>query len=330
VVANPCDEFRALEASDFRRGSQPVTVVDCWRILRPKLERCEGIRYVPLGVGSRTGKVVELSSALEHKIARANILGVGVSAIDMSAALECIEGWVSNCQPNYVCVANTHSINECYRDAEFRRIHSAAGLVTPDGMPLVWLLRWMGYRHVERVYGPDLMLAVCSRGLGPGYRHFLYGGWPSNVVERLAARLRERFPGIAIAGTHCPPFRPLTAEEDREVIAKINASHPDIVWVGLGAPKEERWVSEHLGKLTAPVLIGVGAAFDFHAGVKRQAPRWMMRAGIEWLFRLLQEPRRLGPRYLVNNPMFVLLIALQLLGIRRPALAHAEVNMPAD
>lgn len=169
---------------------------------------------------------------------------------------------------------------------------------------------------MDRVYGPDLMLALCERSLEKGYRHFFYGGAPG-VPERLAERLGARFPGLRVVGTFSPPFRPLTLEEDEKVVRMINGASPDILWVGLGAPKQERWMAEHRDRLRVPVMIGVGAAFDFYAGVKRQAPRWMQRAGLEWLFRLCQEPRRLWRRYLLNIPRFLCLVAAQELGIIR-------------
>jgi N-acetylglucosaminyldiphosphoundecaprenol N-acetyl-beta-D-mannosaminyltransferase len=183
-------------------------------------------------------------------------------------------------------------------------------------MPLVWLSHLKGHTEVERVYGPDLMLACCSRSLERGYRHYLYGGGPG-VPERLAERLRQRFPGISIVGCHSPPFRPLTATEDAAIVRQINEARPDIVWVSLSTPKQERWMATHRSPLLAPVMIGVGAAFDMHAGLKPQAPRWMQRSGLEWLFRLLSEPRRLWRRYLRNNPLFVWQLLLQALGLKR-------------
>jgi N-acetylglucosaminyldiphosphoundecaprenol N-acetyl-beta-D-mannosaminyltransferase len=183
-------------------------------------------------------------------------------------------------------------------------------------MPLVWLSRLQGFHHVERVYGPDLMLALCERLAAKGYRHFFYGG-AEGVPEQLASVLQKRFPGLQVAGTFSPPFRSLTADEDDRIVQMINAAAPDIVWVGLSTPKQERWMAGHRERLTAPVLIGVGAAFDFLTGRKPQAPRWMQRAGLEWLFRLLTEPRRLWRRYLINNPLFVALVVLQALGVRR-------------
>ena len=251
---------------------------------------------------------------------RGNILGVGISAVNMRISVATIEKWLQNREQNYVLNIPAHLIVDAQRDPELRRVINRAGLVNPDGMPVAWILRMMGFRQVDRVYGPDLMLAMCERSLERGYRHFLYGGWPPEVTGRLAARLRERFPGLRIVGEHTPPFRPLTPEEDQAEIEKINAADPDIVWCGLGAQKEEYWTSRHIGKVNATVLIGVGAAFDFHSGTKKQAPRWMMRSGLEWFFRLLTEPRRLWKRYLLGNPEFLALVLRQALGRTPPAL----------
>jgi N-acetylglucosaminyldiphosphoundecaprenol N-acetyl-beta-D-mannosaminyltransferase len=247
---------------------------------------------------------------------RVNILGVGVSAISMAQALDTIEQWIERREPHYVCVSGVHGVMESQRDAALKRIHNAAGLVTPDGMPLVWLSRLHGFGHVERVYGPDLMLSLCGRSLQRGYGHFLYGG-AEGIPERLAQRLCSIYPSIRISGYISPPFRPLSEEEDAEIVRAINESGADIVWVGLSTPKQERWMHEHRGRIRAPVLIGVGAAFDFHAGAKRQAPRWMQRSGLEWTFRLCTEPRRLWRRYLVNNPRFIWEVLLQSVGTRR-------------
>lgn len=251
----------------------------------------------------------------ESSVPRANILGVGISAINMDLALDAIEGWISRRERRYICVATVHGVMECQRDPDLRRIFNHSGMTTPDGMPLVWLSRFMGFPNVARVYGPDLMLAVCERSRQKGYRHFLYGG-TEGVAEELAAKLRSRIPGLEIVGTYTPPFQPLTESEDAEIVYKINESKADIVWVGLSAAKQDRWMAEHVGRLQTPVLVGVGAAFDFHSGRKRQAPRWMQRSGLEWLFRLSQEPQRLWYRYLVYNPMFVALVLLQLAGIK--------------
>lgn len=256
------------------------------------------------------------SAGARGGIDRVNLLGVGVSAIDVAQALETIERWLCRREQHYVCITGVHGIMESQRDEALRRIHNRAGLVTPDGMPLVWLSRLQGRRQVERVYGPDLMLASCERFGAMGCRHFFYGGG-EGVAQRLADRLRRRYPGLLVAGTYTPPFRPLSAAEDQAIMRDINGADPDIVWVGLSTPKQERWMDAHVGHLKAPVLIGVGAAFDFHAGLKRQAPRWMQRSGLEWLFRLGTEPRRLWRRYLRNNPAFIWYVLLQAAGITR-------------
>jgi N-acetylglucosaminyldiphosphoundecaprenol N-acetyl-beta-D-mannosaminyltransferase len=249
-------------------------------------------------------------------LARTNILGVGVSAINMDLALETIRGWIERREQHFVTVTGVHGVMESQRDEKIRDIHNRAGMVTPDGMPLVWLSRLKGQSHVRRVYGPDLMLAVCQDGLTHGYRHYLYGG-AEGVPTLLASKLRERFPGIQIVGEFSPPFRALSPEEDEQIVRDINAAQPDIVWVGLSTPKQERWMAAHVGRVEAPVMVGVGAAFDFHAGLKKQAPRWVQGSGMEWFFRLVTEPRRLAKRYLINNPTFLALIAAQLLGLRK-------------
>lgn len=252
-------------------------------------------------------------------IGRTNVLGVGISAINMHLAIREIDRLIAARERSYICVTGAHGVMECQRDERLREIHNGAGLVTPDGMPLVWLSRWHGARHVSRVYGPDLMLAFCEHSQTSGCRHFFFGG-AKGIPERLVERLRTLFPGLIVAGICSPPFRDLTDEEDRAMIKRINAARPDIVWVGLSTPKQERWMAAHRQPLEAPVLIGVGAAFDFHAGVKPQAPRWMQRNGLEWLFRLLSEPGRLGRRYAYIVPMFSLLVLLQELGLRRQPL----------
>lgn len=252
-----------------------------------------------------------LESDRIRTVPRVDVLGVGVSAINMDIAIDVIDRWITSGTRHYVCITGVHGVMESQRDEALRRIHNEAGLVTPDGMPLVWLSKWRGWRNTSRVYGPDLMLALCERSQATGYRHYFYGGQPG-VPEQLARRLQHRFPGLAVTGTFSPPFRPLSAAEQTEIVARINDARPDIVWVGLGTPKQERWMAQHVSRLHASALIGVGAAFDLHAGLRRQAPSWMQRTGLEWLFRLGQEPRRLWRRYLVNNPLFLWLTVLQM------------------
>jgi N-acetylglucosaminyldiphosphoundecaprenol N-acetyl-beta-D-mannosaminyltransferase len=236
---------------------------------------------------------------------RCNVLGVEISAINRPLALATIERWISARTRHYVTVTGVHGVMESQHDPELMRIHNAAGMVTPDGMPMVWISRLRGFRHVERVYGPDLMLDVCHRSVHTGWRHYFYGGG-EGVADLLAQKLQERFAGLQVAGTFCPPFRPMSDQEDAELIERINAARPDIVWVGLSTPKQEYWMARHVGRLEAPILIGVGAAFDFNAGIKAQAPRWMQQIGLEWFFRLASEPRRLWRRYLFNNTGFFL------------------------
>ena len=245
-----------------------------------------------------------------------NILGVRVSAISFDMAIAFVERAIARRERTYISACPVSTVLACLDSPVARRAVNRAGLVTPDGMPMVWLLEAAGFRHATRVYGPDLMAACCERGVGFGWRHYFYGGAES-VPERLAENLQARFPGLQVAGAYSPPFRPLTSSEDAEIVARINAAAPDLVWVGLGSPKQDLWMAEHRALLDAPVLVGVGAAFDFFTGRVRQAPRWMMRLGLEWFFRLLQEPRRLWRRYLIGNPRFVWNVTLQRLGLRR-------------
>lgn len=241
-------------------------------------------------------------------IPRVDVLGVGISAIDMGAAVAEIERWIQTGERHYVCVTGVHGVMESQRDPELRRIHNASGLTTPDGMPMVWAGRRAGATGMSRVYGPDLMLALAERAAANGWRSFFYGG-KDGVPDLLVARLQERFPGFISAGTYSPPFRPLTPEEDEAIVARINEARPDLVWIGLSTPKQERWMAAHVGRIHAAALLGVGAAFDIHAGTLPQAPKWMQQRGLEWLYRMIREPRRLWRRYLYNNPRFILGIA---------------------
>lgn len=243
-----------------------------------------------------------MTSSQAH-IETVNLLGVNVSAITMDDAVGFIERALGANSRTYICITGAHGIIECRTNSELRDIHNNAGLVTPDGMPVVWSLRRLGAPHTARVYGPDLLLAVCDRLRGIGARHYFYGGAPG-IADTLGEKLQVRFPGMAVAGAYCPPFRDLSEAEIDDICAVINKSGAEIVWVGLSTPKQETWMARVRDRLDAPVLIAVGAAFDFHAGVKRQAPVWMQRNGLEWLFRALTEPRRLGPRYLKIVPVF--------------------------
>jgi N-acetylglucosaminyldiphosphoundecaprenol N-acetyl-beta-D-mannosaminyltransferase len=244
----------------------------------------------------------------------ADILGVHVSAINMEQTLAIIDTWIEQKVARYICATSVFNVMASYDNPYLRHVHNTAGLAVPDGMPMVWISRLQGYRQVERVYGPDLMLALCGHSLSRRYRHFFLGGAP-RVSDLLVGRLRELFPGLETVGSYSPPYRSLTQQEDEHVVNTINQAAPDIVWVGLGCPKQEQWMYEHVKRLRPCVLIGVGAAFDFHAGVKRQAPRWAQRSGLEMIFRVLTEPRRLWPRFIQNHPRFVVLVLLDCLGL---------------
>ena len=247
---------------------------------------------------------------------RGNILGVGVSAIDMQQALHSIGQWIVARDPHYVCVTPAHAVMDCYRSSELRQIYNRSGLTTPDGMAIVWLLKWQGFRNVERVYGPDLLQAVCQQSLINGYSHYFYGGAPG-VTERLSKKLLQKYHGLRIVGLDSPPFRDLKPDEDEAAVQRMRDANPDIIWIGLGSPRQERWMVDHLMRVGAPVMIGIGAAFDFISGNKPQAPLWMQRNGLEWFFRLTSEPGRLWRRYLLNYPRFTMLVLLQLMGLKQ-------------
>lgn len=239
-------------------------------------------------------------------IPRFTVLNVGINAVTLSETVTIIAGWIAGRERQYVNVCNADVILQAHDDPALAAIINASGLATPDGMPLVWIGRRRGL-PMGRVYGPDLMLALCEQGLKPGWRHFFYGGTPE-VLQDLTCRLENRFPGLQVAGVWAPPFRPLTVDEEADVTARINAARPDVVWVGIGTPKQDFWMSRFRPWLEAPVLIAVGAAFNFHAGHVRQAPCWMMRLGLEWVFRFSMEPLRLWRRYLVGVPRFIWLL----------------------
>jgi N-acetylglucosaminyldiphosphoundecaprenol N-acetyl-beta-D-mannosaminyltransferase len=249
-------------------------------------------------------------------IARANVLGVGISAIDMDDAVRLSDVLLQSKRPGYICVTGVHGIIEAQADPQFRRILNNSFVTTPDGMPTVWVGRLQGHRSMCRVYGPDFMIELCRVSVARGYRHFLYGG-KEGIAERLAAKLVELVPGVEVVGTFTPPFRPLRAEEETELIARVREAQPDVLWVGLSTPKQERFMAEYLGRLDATLMVGVGAGFDIHIGAIRDAPGWIKNAGLQWLHRLIQEPRRLWKRYLLNNPRFAWKVTLQLMGIRK-------------
>ena len=245
------------------------------------------------------------------------VLGVRVDAVQIPDAIARMESWICEREGAHsVAVTGMHGVMEAQNDPGFKAILNQGDLVVPDGMPLVWLSRLQGFGLRRRVYGPELMLTFCEKTAKKGYWHFFYGGAPG-VAERLAKTFADRFPGLQVAGTYTPPFRPLTAQEEEEVIALIGGSSPDIVWVGLSTPKQERWMHAFRDRLKVPVMVGVGAAFDLNTGRVPQAPRWMQEHGLEWLYRLRQEPRRLWRRYLVFGPKFVFFVMLEFFGLKK-------------
>jgi N-acetylglucosaminyldiphosphoundecaprenol N-acetyl-beta-D-mannosaminyltransferase len=248
-----------------------------------------------------------------------NILGVGVHAINPAIALEVIEQTIAHDKKGYVCVTGVHGIMESQHDEALRQVENNSLLTTPDGMPTVWIGKLRGHREMARVYGPDLMLDVCKRSVEAGWSHFFYGG-AEGVADELKAALEKRYPGLRVAGTYGPPFRPLNPEEEQELIDQVAACKPDIVWVGISTPKQEKFAAEYLSKLDTHLLIAVGAAFDFHTGRAVEAPGWMKRSGLQWFHRMMSNPRRLARRYLTNNPLFVLKFAGQCLGLKKYSL----------
>lgn len=233
------------------------------------------------------------------------VLGVPLAVTDYEGVLDWIDAAVAADAREYLCVAAVHTVMESREDAALRAAVEGAAFTVPDGQPLAWALRALGEDIDSRVYGPELMERACARAARTHQRHYLYGGRDQSALFRLTLRLRQRFPGLRVVGGHAPPFRELSEAELDEIAAEINRTRPDVVWVGIGVPKQEKWMAAMRDRLDAPVLIGVGAAFDFHAGLVPQAPAWMQRRGLEWAFRLKQEPRRLWKRYARHNPRFV-------------------------
>ena len=263
---------------------------------------------------------------------RYDVLGVGVHALSLTQARNlviaaahsrrgrtltfAVDAPPPSSRAPYVCFCDVNSVSCAHRDPAHLATLNNSFLTTPDGMPLVWLGRRAGHRNITRVYGPDLLLAVCAATAGTEFTHFFYGAG-SGTAESLATSLAARFPGLQIVGTHTPPFRELDATEASALEEKIRALRPSFFWVGLSTPKQEKFMAAFAPRLNAGVLLGVGAAFDFLSGRIRQAPRWMQRAGLEWLFRLCTEPRRLAPRYFKNNPLFLARVAAQQLGLKK-------------
>jgi N-acetylglucosaminyldiphosphoundecaprenol N-acetyl-beta-D-mannosaminyltransferase len=251
---------------------------------------------------------------------QADVAGVAFDFVVMRQVIDAVEQWRRARSRNYIVLTNPHSVMLCRRDEQMRRATLSAGLTLPDGVGVVLAAELLGYGRQHRVTGPALMLDVCDRGREIGLRHFFYGG-AEGVAEELARRLTAQFPGMIVAGTCCPPFRQLSESEDAQIIDRINEARADIVWVGLGAPKQEKWMRDHLGEIAAPAMIGVGAAFDFHSGNVKWAPKWIRKCGIEWAYRLACEPRRMWRRNL-DSPLFLMHVLMQAAGNRLRALLH--------
>lgn len=242
---------------------------------------------------------------------RTRTLGTLIDVIDWNTALERIGAWAMQRESRYVCICNVHVVATASRDVEFAMVVNTADMATPDGAPVAWMLRRLGFEGQKRINGPDLMWKYCAEAAGRNESIFLYGSC-SKTLAALQGRVLAAFPSLKIAGAISPPFRPLTPTEDAECIDAINKSGAGVVFVGLGCPKQELWMAAHRGQINA-VMIGVGAAFDYHAGTLKRAPQWLQQAGLEWLHRLLMEPRRLWRRYLVTNTLFIFGAAWQLL-----------------
>ena len=254
-------------------------------------------------------------SLSEQTIPRVNVLGVGVSALNLPRAVEAIDRALQERRRGYICVTGVHGVMESQRADDLKRIHNESFLTTPDGMPMVWMGRLQGAREMSRVYGPDLMLAVLQRSAARGYKHFFCGG-ADGVAAELARKIVARVPGLQVVGTYEPPFRPLNESEERALREQVAACRPDMIWVGISTPKQERFMVEYLPKLDVTLMAGVGAAFNFHCGRVSQAPRWVQRSGFEWLYRCVREPR-LWKRYGVIVPGFLLRAGAQLSGMKK-------------
>jgi N-acetylglucosaminyldiphosphoundecaprenol N-acetyl-beta-D-mannosaminyltransferase len=250
------------------------------------------------------------------ELPRAEILGIPLALADYESTMDWMDEVVSGSHRAWLSAAAVHLVMVAQEDDETRRAVLQA-MTVPDGQPLVWALRALGHSQASRVYGPELMARYCERSARSGVRMYLYGGRTDEALRQLRERLLERYPGLQIVGGYSPPFRALSSEEERDIAAAINASGADVVWVGTGQPKQEKWMAAMRGRLDAPILAGVGAAFDFHAGIVPQAPAWMQRVGLEWSYRLSREPRRLWRRYARYNPRFVAGFVRQYVAHRR-------------
>ena len=256
-----------------------------------------------------------MSHLSTHPPEVANVLGIGVHAVDMEQSVERMMRAVATRQKCYICLVGVHGIMEARRNADLRKIVAHALLVLPDGMPTVWMGHWQGLSNMQRVFGPDLMLEIIGREDLSHCRHFLCGGAPG-VADKLRTELLGRFPWACIADTFTPPFRPMTSEEEDALASQVRLAQPDIVWVGISTPRQDRFMQRYLPRLETTLMVGVGAAFLYHTGAIRDSPRWVKRTGLQWLHRLLQEPARLWRRYLRNIPAFLVQATLQISGLK--------------
>lgn len=264
----------------------------------------------------------------EFQHAYADVLGVKISAVNLKLAIELADEWITAGNPGYICATGVHGVMEAQSDLDFRRILNHACINAPDGMPMSWVGHLQGFREMDRVFGPDFMTAMCRLSVERGYRNFLYGGKPG-VTELLSEKLQRKFPGLQVVGTYTPPFRSLTPKEENEILVQVRKSKPHILWVGLSTPKQERFTAQYVDRFQVPLLVGVGAAFDYHTGRVHDCPAWVKRAGLQWLHRLMQDPRHLWRRYFRNNPAFLWHIAWQISGLReypRPVGTHAPAT----
>jgi len=259
----------------------------------------------------------------------ANVLGVRVSAVDLKSAVDLSDQWIRSARGHgYICATGVHGVMEAHADSEVRQALNHAFLNVPDGMPMSWVGHLQGFRNMDRVFGPDLMMAMCRLSVERGYRNFFYGGKPG-VAALLGETLQRKIPGLQVVGTYTPPFRSLTLDEEKEVLGQVRESRPHIFWVGLSTPKQERFMAQHVDYLQVPLMFGVGAAFDFHTGAIRDCSAWVKRSGLQWLHRLIQDPGHLWKRYLRNNPAFLWHIALQLSRLRQyPSGAETTLTGP--
>lgn len=240
-----------------------------------------------------------------EELQHCEILKTNINITNMSDTIKYIGGHLDDLRGKYICVSNVHTTVMSYENEEYRKIQNGAAMALPDGAPLSSYSRRKGYKQAQRVTGPDLMLELFAISKEKGYRHYFYGA-TEETLQSMKEVLERDYPGIQIAGMYAPPFRALTPQEDAQIVAKINESRPDFIWIGLGAPKQEEWMYQHMGQLQG-VLIGVGAGFDYLAGYIKRAPRWMQRMSLEWLYRLLQDPKRLWRRYFTSNVKFICL-----------------------